>query len=73
MLKTENRSHTYYINRLKLRHEHKYTKYKTTSYIYQTSPEVTFEAQFMKKLNNAETVLKNNVACKKKRVIEACN
>ena len=47
-------------------------KYKTTPYIYQTSPEATFEAQFMKKLSNTETVLKNNVARKKKRLIEAC-
>ena len=52
----KNRSHRYNINKHRLKHGHKYAKYKVSQYdgdfMYCKQHLITFEAQFMKKLSN---------------------
>ena len=58
-MKLKNRSHRYDINRPRLRHGHKNTKYKMCHCIMMvigvlSNTLATFEVQFMKKLSNTE-------------------
>ena len=65
----KNRSHRRDINRPKLRHGHKNSKYSKClgmmMLICIKQHLETFAAQFMKKFSNTEAGLKKNVACKK--------
>ena len=65
----KNRLHRYDINRPKARHGNKYTKNKKCrrmiSLFVLSNAYAAFEAEFIKKLTNAEAELKKSVACKK--------
>ena len=69
--KMKNRLQSYNINRTRLKHGPKYTKYKMCLKIKMvlSNTKARFKVQFMKKLSNTEAELKKSVAYEKK----ACN